>query len=363
MPSHPVTVHAEPSHPALSHPAPRGVSSNPAPARRLRRRVLPLALSALMALPLAACSSQADGPELRVVTTVAPITSIASAVAGDRATIEGLVPEGTNSHTFEPPPSAAKALAKADVILINGLKLEDPTLDLAEQNKQDKTPIVEIGTEVLPQEEYLYDFSFPESEGKPNPHLWTDPTWAIKYAAQIRDTLTKADPDGEDTYAANYAKFEAQATDLSEALKQDQATIPNGRKVLLTYHDAYAYFAKTYGWTVIGAIQPKDFGDPSLKEITKLISQVKAEQVPAIFGSEVFPSDALAEIGKATGASYTDTLRDDDLPAEPGADEHSWAGLMRSNYVTMIEALGGKAPRLAEVDVAPTVPDRATYPQ
>lgn len=320
--------------------------------------------AAALVLPLAACSGGDDsGPELRVVSTVAPITSIVAAVAGDRAEVQGLVPEGTNSHTFEPPPSAAKALATADVIFVNGLKLEDPTLELAEQNKQDKAPIVELGTTVLPEDEYVYDFSFPEADGKPNPHLWTDPTWAIKYAGVVRDALTKADPDGKDTYAANYAAFERQATALSTALKKDQATIPNGNKVLLTYHDAYAYFAQTYGWQVIGAIQPKNFEDPTPKEVAAIIAQVKKQRVPAVFGSEVFPSDALEEIGKATGARYTDTLRDDDLLGEPGQPEHTWAGLMRSNYVTMITALGGKTPRLDAVDVRATVPDHATYPQ
>ena len=85
--------------------------------------------------------------------------------------------------------------------------------------------------------------------------------------------------------------------------------------------------------------------------------------MPTIFGSEVFPSDALEEIGDATGARYEDTLRDDDLPGEPGEPEHSWLGLMRYNYVTMITGLGGEAPELSALDVTPAVPDTATYPQ
>ena len=69
----------------------------------------------------------------------------------------------------------AELLSTADLILVNGLKLEDPTLELAEANKRRTTPIVELGTEVLPESDYIYDFSFPKEEGKPNPHLWTDP--------------------------------------------------------------------------------------------------------------------------------------------------------------------------------------------
>ncbi len=297
------------------------------------------------------------------MTTVAPITSIVTSVAGGRADITGLVPEGTNSHTFDPPPSAAAVLSRADLVFVNGLKLEEPTKDLAEANMAENAVLVELGTEVLPEAEYIYDFSFPEEEGKPNPHLWTDPTWAIKYAAVVRDSLTEVDPDGQSDYEAGYEAFEAQATELSDALEADQESIPEGNKELLTYHDAYAYFAQTYGWTVIGAVQPENFEDPTPREVADLIDQVEAEDVPVIFGSEMFPSAVLEEVGRATGARYEDTLRDDDLPGEPGDPEHSWMGLMRYDYVTMVNGLGGQATELAALDTTPTVADDATYPQ
>ncbi|MGI8721687.1 MAG: metal ABC transporter substrate-binding protein [Geodermatophilaceae bacterium] len=297
------------------------------------------------------------------MTTVAPITSIVSSIGGDRVSIEGLVPEGTNSHTFDPPPSAAVVLSQADIVFVNGLQLEEPTVDLAEENMQDSAVLVEIGTEILPESDYIYDFSFPEDEGKPNPHLWTDPTYAIQYAELARDTLVEADADNAGYYRANYTTFEEQATALSDALRVDQETIPDGQRELLTYHDAYAYFAETYDWTVIGAIQPKNFEDPTPQEVAALIDQIIAEDVPVIFGSEVFPSDVLEEVGRATGARYEDTLRDDDLPGEPGDREHSWAGLMRYDYVTMIEGLGGMASELPDVDTTPAVPDEAEYPQ
>ncbi len=300
---------------------------------------------------------------VRVVTTVAPLTSIVAAVAGDRAVIDGLVPEGTNSHTFEPPPSAAKVLSDADVIFINGLKLEDPTKELAEANKKAGAKLVEIGTTVLPESEYIYDFSFPKEEGKPNPHLWTDPTSAIKYARVVRDVLAGADPGNADYFRANYASFEKQATELSDALKADQTTIPAGQRELLTYHDAYAYFATTYDWKIIGAIQPENFEDPTPQEVAQLIDQIKAENVPVIFGSEVFPSKVLEEVGRATGARYEDTLRDDDLPGAPGEPEHSWMGLMRYDYVTMIKGLGGQPAQLTALTTTPAVPDKASYPQ
>jgi len=326
-------------------------------------------LGGLAALTVTACGSSTEVPTtasagaLTIVSTVAPITSIVANIAGDRASINGVVPEGTNSHTFEPPPQVSKLLEDADVVFVNGLRLEEPALKLAEQNAPDGAAIVPLGDVVLPESEYLYDFSFPKQDGKPNPHLWTDPTYAIKYAGVIRDTLAEHDPDNAGYYGTNHDAFVARATALSDALKADQATIPAGKKQLLTYHDAYAYFAKTYGWEVIGAVQPSNFEDPQPKEIARIIDQVRARQVPVIFGSEVFPSKVLEQIAAETGARYEDTLRDDDLPGEPGDAEHSWLGLMRFDYVTMIQGLGGTTTNLQALDVADATPDKATYPQ
>lgn len=331
----------------------------------MRRIIASTALLSVAAL--GACSSSGGdsaSPSLPLIaTTVSPITSIASSIAGDRATVEGIVPEGTNSHTFEPAPQVAELLSTADLILVNGLKLEDLTVALAEENKKPDAKIVEIGTMVLPESDYIYDFSFPKEDGKPNPHLWTDPLYAIEYAAVIRDELSSLDPAHASYYAGNYATFEKKATELADAVRADQQTVPDGNLKLLTYHDAYAYFARDFGWTVIGALQPRNFSDPTPSEVASLIEQVKAEKVPTIFGSEVFPSPVLEEIGRATGAQYEESLRDDDLPGLPGEPDHSWLGLMKYDYVTMIAGLGGTPSKLTAIDVTSSVPDRAVYPQ
>jgi len=334
-----------------------------------RHRCRALTVLTAAVLGLTACANSAaesrstDREGLSIVSTVAPITSIVANVAGDRASITGVVPEGTNSHTFDPPPQIAAALEDVDVVFVNGLQLEEPTLELARGNAPDDAVIVQLGDEVLAEQDYVYDFSFPEKNGKPNPHLWTDPTYAIRYASVIRDTLIERDPAGRQVYERNHDAFVARAQALSDALVKDQATIPDGQKRLLTYHDAYAYFAKTYGWEVVGAVQPSNFEDPQPQEIARLVDQIRDEKVPTIFGSEVFPSPVLEQIAQETGARFEDTLRDDDLPGKPGDDQHSWLGLMRYDYVTMIEGLGGSAPTLSALDVSDVTPDRAVYPQ
>lgn len=304
------------------------------------------------------------GRPIRAVSTVAPITSLVAQVVGDTgAEVVGLVPEGTNSHTFEPPPSAAQVLETADVVFMNGLVLEEPTKDLAQDNVSDQTVICELGTQVLPRDQWVFDFSFPEEGGKPNPHLWTNPPMAKSYAEVIRDVLVQADPQNASSYETNFAALAGVIDEIDAAMADATATIPVERRLLLTYHDAYAYFARHYGWTVVGAIQPSSFDEPSPKDVADLISQVRAKQVPAVFGSEVFPSSVLEQIGRETGARYIDVLRDDDLPGGPGDPDHSWQSLMRFNFVTIVEALGGDATTLKDLDVSIRTADRAEYPQ
>jgi ABC-type Zn uptake system ZnuABC Zn-binding protein ZnuA len=329
-------------------------------------RIGALALAA--ALVLAGCGQSddpaqgGDGDKLLVATTVSPMTSIAANIGGDLVDIRGIVPEGTNSHTFEPDPSVAGLLSEADLILVNGLKLEDPTMELAQANKRADTEIVELGNAVLPESEYIYDFSFPESEGKPNPHLWTDPVLAGEYATVMAKKFSELDPENAAAYDANLKAFLAKTAALADALEADQASVPGGIK-LVTYHDAYAYVGQRYGWDVVGAIQPSNFAEPTPSEVAALIDQIKAEKVSAVFGSEVFPSPVLEEIANEAGAQYIDDLRDDDLPGEPGDPEHSFLGLMRFDYQTIIEGLGGQAPTLKALDVSDVAPDTAEYPQ
>ena len=336
-----------------------------------------LGATLIVSLTLAGCSSSSDSAEsigcdlgrvvdgpLSIATTVAPITSIVANIAGNTdSAIVGIVPEGTNSHTFEPKPSDAVVLEQADVIFINGLVLEEPTKDLALANLKDGAMICELGTAILPESDYIYDFSFPLEGGKPNPHLWTNPPMAKAYAQVVRDVLSRRDPDNAVTYATNFDAFAAKVDALDVAMTSAVATIPAVQRKLVTYHDAYAYFAKHYGFTVIGALQPSSFDEPTPKEIAGLIDQITAEGVTAIFGSEVFPSPVLEQIGAETGVRYVDVLRDDDLIGAPGDPEHSWLGLMRFNFATMVDALGGDSSVLKTVDVSDVVADEAVYPQ
>ena len=116
---------------------------------------------------------------------------------------------------------------------------------------------------------------------------------------------------------------------------------------------------------VIGAVQPSNFSQPSVREVAELIDQIKELALPAVFGSEVFDSDVLETIAREAGARFVDDLADDDLPGGPGDPRHSYLGLMLQNMESMIPALGGNVSSLAGIDPSPVFEGRSTakYPQ
>ena len=318
----------------------------------------------VVALACGSTSTPSSG-KLSVVTTVAPITSIVENIGGNRIQLQGLVPEGTNSHTYEPSPSIAKTLTQADLIIANGLFLEEPTLNLAESVKQDNTPILLLGDNTISRDQWAFDFTFPESGQHPNPHLWPDPNLALRYAQLIHDSLVSLDPSNEDYYGNSLAAFTVRIDRLDNAIRESISTISPDNRRLLTYHDSWAYFARTYDVEIIGAIQPSDFSEPSPQEMARLILQVRDLGVPAVFGSEVFPSKALEQIARESGAQYSDELADDDLPGLPGDPDHSYLGLMTRNMITMIGALGGDVSPFHNLDSSLVFegPSTAIYPQ
>ena len=303
--------------------------------------------------------------QLKVIATVSPITSLAENIGGDRISLEGVVPEGTNSHTYEPTPSVALTLSDADLFIANGLFLEEPTIELAEANLPEGAVILTLADKAIAREEWVFDFSFPESEGHPNPHLWTAPLMAKKYAQLIHEQLVARDPENQGYYDSNLEVLEARLEELDRKIEEVVETIPAENRKLLTYHDSFPIFAQRYGFEIIGAIQPSDFSEPSAREVADLIEQVKESGVPAIFGSEVFPSPVLETIARESGAEYVDDLRDDDLPGGPQDPEHTYMGLMAANMTIMASALGGDAGPLEGFDTGLVFegPSPAKYPQ
>jgi ABC-type Zn uptake system ZnuABC Zn-binding protein ZnuA len=320
-----------------------------------------LAVVLLFSLTALACTEAATPtPEapaspamLRVVADVPPVTSIVENVGGDRIQLMGMIPRGTSSHGYEPPPGDIPHLAQADLHVYNGLWLAGGLLSLAEANRKPDSQVLYLGDEAITQEDWIFDVDFPAEEGRPNPHLWMDPILALRYAELVAGRLSQMDPDNADYYASNLEAFRARAEDLDRRIRTATETIPPEHRMLLTYHDCCPYFAVRYGYQVIGAIQPSDFSEPSAQEVARVIDQVRETGVPAIFGSEVYPSPVLEQIARETGVNFVEEISDDELPGQPGSPEHTYFAMMKDNLINFVEALGGDPSVLEDFDPSP----------
>ena len=290
--------------------------------------------------------------KLNIVTSVAPITNIVQNIGGEKINLIGLVPEGVNSHTFDLVPSDAIKINNADLIIIDGLNLETEIEEIANNAiaKNSKIHLLKLGDNTVDKADWIFDFSFPKEKGDPNPHLWLNVDYAIKFANLTRDKLIEIDPSNSKYYTENSKKYTELLKQLDNGIKQSIMTIPPENRKLITYHDSWAYFAPRYNITVIGAIQPSDFGEPSPKDVADLIDQVRAEEVPAIFASEVFPTNIIDQIAKEGNITLVETLSDDDLPGKPGENNYSYVGMMIENMKNMILPLGGNIEALKNIN-------------
>ena len=181
---------------------------------RVQYFVAALLLVAAVLAPLADPGAARAQSRLMVVTTVAPLTNIVLNVGGNRIDLEGIIPGGVDSHTFEPSPSDARKLARADLVVVNGLALEGTTIELARANLKPGARILELGDNTISPDQWVFDFSFPEENGDPNPHVWMGPLYAARYAELIRDELIGLDPTNADYYIGNTARFRGKVDEL-----------------------------------------------------------------------------------------------------------------------------------------------------
>jgi ABC-type Zn uptake system ZnuABC Zn-binding protein ZnuA len=297
-------------------------------------------------------SVYAANKTLNVITSVSPITNIVKNIGGDKINLTGLVPEGVNSHTFEPVPSDIVKLSNADLVIINGLFLEDNIEKVVNESLKNKPDIqlLKLADDTINSTGWIFDFSFPKEQGHPNPHLWLNPENAMNFANLTKDKLIAMDPNNTDYYTENAKKYITLLKQLDEGIKAAVQSVPPENRKLITYHDSWAYFAPRYNMTVIGAVQPSDFSEPSPLDIAKLIDQIKTEKVPAIFASEVFSNRITDQIAKEAGVNIVQTLSDDALPGNLTSPNHTYVGMMLDNMENMVVPLGGNTSSLSNIN-------------
>ena len=298
------------------------------------------ALVALVPLALRGVNAQPSGP-LPVVTSTTVFVDLVQRVGGDRVEVFSMVPSGADPHTFQPTPQDVQRAGRARVAIWNGLGLdetvEEAVAELGIENLV--TVTLSAGIEPLAADDEageLHGVEDAEVGGHTggNPHLWLDPTLAMRYVEQIRAALAEADPANAGTYQLNADRYRAELAELDAFALREIATIPPERRKLVTFHDAFPYLARHFGLEVVGVVLTSPGREPSAGEVAELVTQLREQQIPTVYKEPQFNARILELAARDAGVQvktlYSDALDD---------QVQSYVDLMRHNVTTLVEGL------------------------
>jgi manganese/iron transport system substrate-binding protein len=294
------------------------------PGRKPRRRGTSVWRSAApmlglaAAFVLAACGgSAADGDaspagSVTVVTTTTVFADIVRNVGGDLVAVTSLVPRGGDVHTFEPKPADIQTVSRARLLVMNGLGLDDWLEKTVTNASAGGTPLLKLGVD-LPGVALLPG----EDPGTQNPHLWMDVAYGELYVDRIAASLTSIDPAHAAQFDAQATAYKARLDALDASVRTRIATIPEGSRKLVTFHDAFPYYARAYGLTIVGVAVQAPGQDPSAGYTAQLIAAIRDAGVKAIFSEAQFPARLVDQLGEETGAKVITNLYDDSTGDDP----------------------------------------------
>jgi ABC-type Zn uptake system ZnuABC Zn-binding protein ZnuA len=291
-----------------------------------------LLIAALLGIGLVACqpsASPSGSPAaLKVVTTTTVFADIVQNVGGSRVAATSIIPPGVGPEDYEPKPDDAVKLAGARLIVSNGVGLDNFLDDLLASGSGGKTPRLVLGDGI----------PTITVDGEPNPHFWLDPMLVKQYyLPAIVASLTQVDPTGEATNMANADDYATQLDELDAELKAKIEEIPTANRKLVTFHDAFPYFAKHFGFELIGVILANVGQDPSAAELAALVDKVKAAHVKAVFSEAQFSPKLSETLASEAGIQHVVTTLYNDALGPAPAD--TYLGLMRWNVDQMVPAL------------------------
>ncbi len=298
-------------------------------------RLALLTLAAVAAFPHAVSAV----PRLRVVTTTSMVTDLVRQVAGERAAVEGLMGPGVDPHLFKPTAADVLKLQKADAIFYNGLLLEGKMTDLFTRLARGRKAVFAL-TEKLSDERLLAP---PEFSGHHDPHVWFDVMLWHDCVPTVVAGLTAADPTGRDYYERQGAAVQESLRKLHEWALATAAELPVEKRVLVTSHDAYNYFGRAYGFTVVGLQGISTATEAGLADVARLTDFIKARRVKAIFVETSVPHATIERVARDSGARVGGELFSDAMGTpgqiENGYDLGTYEGMIKHNLTTIVEAL------------------------
>jgi zinc/manganese transport system substrate-binding protein len=290
-------------------------------------------------------AAQAEG--LDVVASFSIIGDFAKNVGGDRIHLTTIVGPDGDAHVYEPSPADATAMAKANVVLVNGLHFEGFLQRLVESSGT-KATVVELTKGVTPRE---FKPEFAEADegggatagdahGNIDPHAFQSIANARIYVANIAEAFCTADAAGCDSYNANAAAYTAKLDALEGEVKDAVASIPADKRTIITSHDAFGYFEHEYGLTFRAPEGISTEAEPSAADVAKLIDQVKQEKAAAIFVENITNTRLIEQIASETGLKIGGTLYSDALSPADGPAA-TYIDLMKNNITTIKGAILG----------------------
>ncbi len=303
--------------------------------RRTITRAVRLVSSLLLTLTVAACNSDGKtGDEgILIVATTSILGDIAANVAGDEAGVEVLIPIGFDSHDFQPSAQQASLIGGADLVVANGLGLEQGMQDVLESAANDGTTVIEVAPLVDP-----IPFTAHEEDAEhdsEDPHFWMDPIRVGDAAVAIAAELTGLHPDGSWVDRAQGYADEMTATD--ESIMALLSAVPEGSRRMVTNHEAFGYFAARYGFEVIGVVIPggSTLAAPSSAELAELVALMEREDIRVIFAETSQPT-ILAE---AVAAELDDEVQVVELFTESLGPSGSGAETISEMLITNAERM------------------------
>lgn len=263
--------------------------------------------------------------KVRVVATFSILADLARNVGGDAVDVTALVGPDSDAHAYSPSPADAKRLADAKVVLVNGLGFEGWIERLVKASGTKGAVVVASkGVKSRQMKDEDHD------QGKSDPHAWQSVANAKIYAVNIRDGLVKADPAGKAAYEANAAAYLAKLDVLENEVKATVAAIPAERRKIITTHDAFGYFGAAYRMDFIAPQGVSTETEVSARDVAKIIRQIKAQKIPAIFMENVTDPRLMQRIADETGAKIGGKLYSDALSA-PGGPAGTYIDMMKNN--------------------------------
>jgi len=284
------------------------------------RRAVLGCLAAALAFAVAPLPAIAQ-EKLPVVASFSILGDFVREVGGDRVVVTTLVGANGDAHVYSPTPADAKAMAAAKLIVVNGLKFEGWMTRLIKSSGA-KATIATATTGITPlKAEEDHDAKAGHGHDHDvDPHAWQSVANAKVYVGNIRDALVKADPAGKESYEANAARYLSELGAVEAEIRAAIARIPADRRKAITSHDAFGYFVKAYGIQFIAPQGVSTEAEASAKDVGRIIRQVKAEKVPAVFLENVTNPRLVEQIARESGAKiggriYSDALSDASGPA------------------------------------------------